>query len=133
MNIIYTRYADDLYFSCMEPDVLNDILPMLKEYLKSYFVRLKINESKTVNTSRKRRRTVTGLTLTSDKKVSIGRQKKRYIKSLIYKYYQKKATRDEINYLSGYMSYLYSIEPEYIENLRNKYSSEIINALLPLK
>jgi len=133
MDITYTRYADDLYFSTTHPDRLKKILPLLKQYLKTFFIRLAINEDKNIYTSKKRRQQITGLTLTTDKKLSIGRKKKRHIKSLIFKYSQQKITPEEANYLKGYMSYLYSIEPDYIDNLGKKYSNEIIHELLPLK
>ncbi|MCB4762029.1 MAG: retron St85 family RNA-directed DNA polymerase [Sulfurovum sp.] len=132
-NIIYTRYADDLYFSTMCPNKLQTLLPILKQYLKTFFIRLAINEDKNIYTSKKRKQQVTGLTLTTDKKISVGRKKKRYIRSLIHKYSQQNITGEEANYLKGYMSYLYSIEPDYIENLVRKYSKETIAELLPLK
>jgi len=132
-NIIYTRYADDLYFSTMFPNKLQTVLPLLKQYLKTFFIRLAINEDKNIYTSKKRKQQVTGLTLTTDKKISVGRKKKRYIRSLIHKYSQQNITGEEANYLKGYMSYLYSIEPDYIENLVRKYSKETIAELLPLK
>lgn len=128
-DIIYTRYADDLYFSTTHLNRLEKILPLLKQYLKSFFIRLIINEDKNIYTSKKRRQQITGLTLTTDKKLSVGRKKKRYIKSLIFKFSQQKITLEEVNYLKGYMSYLYSIEPEYIDNLRNKFGSDIIGQL----
>jgi len=132
-GIVYTRYADDLYFSTIHPNKLKTILPLLKQYLKTFFIRLVINEDKNIYTSKKRRQQITGLTLTTDKKLSVGRKKKRYIKSLIYKYSQQNIVPEEINYLKGYMSYLYSIEPDYIEKLRKKYSSELVGELLPLR
>lgn len=133
MNIVYTRYADDLYFSTHESEKLKNILPLIKEFLKIFFIKLKINEDKNIFTSKKRKQQVTGLVLTTDNKLSIGKKKKRYIKSLIFKYSQNNLEFEKINYLKGYLSYLYSIEPEYIENLRRKYSSELISELLPLK
>ena len=59
----------------------------------------------------------------------IGRKKKRYIKSLIndFKYDNLEITK--LNYLKGYLAYLKSVEPEYIEVLSNKYSKELINKL----
>jgi RNA-directed DNA polymerase len=133
MDITYTRYADDLYFSTTHPDRLKTILPLLKQYLKTFFIKLTINEDKNIYTSKKRRQQITGLTLTTDNKLSVGRKKKRHIKSLIFKYAQQNITVQEASYLKGYMSYLYSIEPEYIEKLSKKYSNELINELLPLK
>ncbi|MDP3587705.1 MAG: retron St85 family RNA-directed DNA polymerase [Sulfuricurvum sp.] len=132
-DITYTRYADDLYFSTSKPDILKYILPSLSEYLKTFFIRLRINNKKTINTSRKTSQQVTGLRLTTDRKLSIGRDKKRYIKSLIFKYSKQKLDFKQLNYLKGYLSYIYSIEPEYIQNLKTKYSSDLIQELLPLK
>ncbi|HIC87612.1 MAG TPA: hypothetical protein EYP03_05355 [Aquificae bacterium] len=87
---------------------------------------------KKIFTSKKRRRVITGLNITPDGKISVGRNKKRHIKSLIFKYTKKDIKLDDLNYLKGYLSYLYSIEPEYLNNLRRKYSNEIIADLLPL-
>ena len=132
-NIIYSRYADDLYFSTSKPNILKDVLGEIEKYLKEYYIKLSINYEKNIFTSKKRRRTITGLNITSDGKISVGRNKKRYIKSLIFKYMQTNILPEELNYLKGYLSYLYSIEPEYINNLRRKYSNKVIAYLLPLK
>lgn len=132
-SIIYTRYADDLYFSSTKPNLLSGVISLLKEYLKSYYIKLSINEDKNIFTSKKRHQQITGLTLTTMNKLSVGKAKKREIRTLIYKYSINDLEADKLQYLKGYLPYLYSIEPLYISNLRNKYSDKIINELLPLK
>lgn len=134
LGIKYTRYADDLYFSTSEHTVLEKILPILRTFLKeSFFIKLLINNKKTISTSKKQSQRITGLTLTTDNNITVGRKKKRYIKSLIFKYINKTIELDDEKYLKGYLSYLYSIEPTYIKNLEEKYSRGIIKELLPIK
>ncbi|MDP3120925.1 MAG: retron St85 family RNA-directed DNA polymerase [Sulfuricurvum sp.] len=133
MGIVYTRYADDLYFSTSNPNILKNILSLLKTFLKTFFLDLLVNEDKNIYTSKKRRQQVTGLILTNDGKISVGRDMKRYIKSLIFKYRNDQLEQSQINYLRGYLSYLYSVEPEYIENLKNKYTPKLMQELFTLK
>lgn len=128
-DIKYSRYADDLYFSTNNANVLKDILEFIKKYKFKYGIKLKVNDDKSVFTSKKRRRLITGLTLTTDNKVSIGRKQKRYIKSLIFKYINEQIELKDKVYLKGYLSYLKSVEPTYIEILKNKYSEVVINNL----
>ncbi|QOP43747.1 RNA-directed DNA polymerase [Sulfurimonas sediminis] len=133
LNIIYTRYADDMYFSTNQTNQLEKILPLLKEYLKSFYIKLVVNEDKNIFTSKKRRQIVTGLILTTDGNISVGKNKKREIKSLIYQYIKQTISSADLNYLKGYLPYLYSIEPSYIDILKRKYTEKIICKLLPLK
>jgi RNA-directed DNA polymerase len=129
-NIKYSRYADDLYFSTNESNQLSEILKYLQNYTFPFNLKLKINQQKNLFTSKKHRRLITGLTITTDGKVTVGRKQKSYIKSLINKYKKINIDETEKKYLKGYLSFLISIEPEYIELLKNKYSEETINELL---
>jgi len=68
----FTRYADDLYLSTRTPDVLRVVREKVVELLNSIdYPRLRLNDGKTVHTSRKKKRLVTGLSLASDGKVSL--------------------------------------------------------------
>ncbi len=128
-SIKYSRYADDLYFTTILNDKLKHVLEFIKNYKFKFNIKLEINEKKNIFSSKKSKRIITGLSLTTENKVSIGRKKKRYIKSLIndFKYDNLEITK--LNYLKGYLAYLKSVEPEYIEVLSNKYSKELINKL----
>jgi retron-type reverse transcriptase len=134
LDVTYTRYADDLYFSTSRETVLSNIIPLLTKFIKeSFFIKLNINSSKTVNTSKKYSQRVTGLVLTTNHGITVGKKKKRYIKSLIFQYTKDVLDIEKEKYLKGFLSYIYSIEPDYISNLRKKYGSEIIYQLLPIK
>jgi RNA-directed DNA polymerase len=122
-DVKYTRYADDLYFSTNRPDVLRGILESLRGSLASnHRPRLQINDAKTAFSSRKRRRLAAGLVLTSDRKVSIGRHKKRILKSMVMKLTHNQLESQQISSLRGWISYVRSVEPVFIAALQRKYN-----------
>jgi RNA-directed DNA polymerase len=126
-SIVYSRYADDLFFSTNQPNVLQGLLDDLRSNLRGRTSpSLKINEAKTVFTSRKRRRLVTGLVLSSTGEVSLGRHRKRFIKSLVFRSTRQQLRPEELASLRGMLSYVKSVEPSFIETLRNKYGSDAI-------
>lgn len=138
LGVTYSRYADDLYFSTNHRDVLAPLLEDLREKLKDQkHPTLVINEQKTVFTSRKRRKIVTGLVLTPDGKLSLGRQKIRHLRSLIFRSIQSQLSKEETNYLCGMIAYARSVEPELINRLREKfqkkYGAEAITRILAAK
>ncbi|MDX6527870.1 MAG: hypothetical protein QOH41_160 [Blastocatellia bacterium] len=121
-EVTYTRYADDLYFSTNQPNVLQGVLEKLRESLNTLAIpTLRINERKTAFSSRKRRRLAAGLVLTSDRKISIGRPKKRMLKALVNKLKHKELEPERIAHLRGWIAYLRSVEPTFVTALQKKY------------
>jgi RNA-directed DNA polymerase len=101
-NIQYSRYADDISFSTDAPNTLVDIWQVVNDAIGSQVSpRLKVNEEKTVFSSRKRRRLITGLVLTSDNRVSIGRKKKREIRTLCFQFCAGNLSPERSSYLRG--------------------------------
>jgi RNA-directed DNA polymerase len=126
LGLSYSRYADDVYFSSNIPRMLNKVLTELREYLTHLDgPRLQINEDKTIFTSRKHLRRVTGLVLTSDRKVSIGRAKKRFLKSMVAKMLGERLDEGARNSLKGWIAYVRSVEPEFIAALERKYRVDL--------
>lgn len=122
-EVTYTRYADDLYFSTSQPNVLQGILDSLRESVNAGSVPiLTINDRKTAFSSRKRRRLAAGLVLTSDRKISIGRHKKRMVKALVNKLKHKELPPQQLAHLRGWIAYLRSVEPVFVLALRRKYN-----------
>lgn len=129
-DVIYSRYADDIYFSTDTPDVLDKIYREFQDELhKLRSPKLFINKDKTILSSKKRRRIITGLVLTSDNKVSVGRAQKRFIKGLIHRYIEKQLEPKQISYLKGYLAYLNSVEPNFIKRLKIKFGKKIFAVL----
>ena len=130
-KVIYSRYADDIYYSSNSPGTLEKIYEEFQKDLgKLKSPKLIINENKTIFSSRKNKRIVTGLVLTSDKKVSIGRKKKRYIKGLIHHYTEGQLDKKEIAYLRGFLSYIKAVEPRFLTQLINKYGKKLISEII---
>ena len=130
-GINYSRYADDIAFSTDNKNILFDVPNYIKKLLlKIKYPKIRINEDKTVFLSRKGNMHLTGLVLTVQGNVSIGREKKRQIKTLIFKHLQKQLDQDELSYLSGFLAYCYGVEPTFIMSLKTKYGEKIVNELM---
>jgi RNA-directed DNA polymerase len=132
-GIQYTRYADDILFSTNTPDILVEIHEIVLRTLEQRASpHLAVNDKKTVYTSKKRKRLVTGLVLTSNNRVSIGRSKKREIKTLCYQFCNGKLSPEKASYLRGYLSYVSAVEPEFIQTLGRKYGFETMQKIMGL-
>lgn len=129
-GVTYSRYADDISFSTNEPNVLSEIKLVVAGTLRDQaYPRLRINDEKTSFTSKKRRRSITGLTLTSDGEISIGRDKKREIKTLCHTFQKGELSSERLSYLRGYLSFVRSVEPTFIASLRRKYGEETMDRI----
>ncbi|ADT67495.1 MAG: RNA-directed DNA polymerase [Pseudoalteromonas tetraodonis] len=134
MGITYTRYADDLAFSTNIKDILFEIPKLVKNTLKKlYGSKIRVNTKKTVFSSKKFNRHITGITLTNNNLLSIGRKKKRFISSLVHKYTLELLSDEEILQLKGLLSHVSNIEPLFIGRLSNKYGTNIMTDLAPSK
>lgn len=129
-EIIYSRYADDIYLSTNVPNVLAGTYKEIrKDFANREWPKLQINQKKVVFTSRKHNRNVTGLTLTSDRRISIGHDKKRWLRSEVYKFANGQLQEKEVSHLRGYLSYVKSVEPTFITNLRKKYGADVVRQI----
>lgn len=133
-NINYSRYADDITFSTMEKGRLFEVPSFIKEQLRYLFDGLiTINEAKTIFTSKAHNRHVTGVTITNDNKLSIGRDRKRLISTLIHKYKIGLLNKDDSTFLQGLLAFSTQIEPEFKKKMELKYSTEIVTNILKLR
>lgn len=126
-GIVYSRYADDIYFSTNRPSILSKLLSGLKEDLKTRSSPLlTLNNSKTIFMSRKRERVITGIVVTPNRKLSLGREKKRQIRTLVYLFGKHELDRDRAKSLQGLLSYASAIEPTIISRLKKKFGDQLI-------
>ena len=129
-NIAYTRYADDMVFSMHDMKMRGEVLKKVKSVLASQpFPSLKLNNRKTVFGSKAHRRLVTGLVLSNDGTVSLGRERKRRIRAQIHHLIRDKLTDKEKSNLQGMLAFARSIEPDFIERMENKYGQQVIKNL----
>ena len=132
-RVTYTRYADDLSFSATRPEDLRAVeRAVLNWCRRSKSPSLAVNESKTVRVSKRDARRVTGLVLTNDRKVSLGREEKRRIRAFMHHFVTGRLDETELLKLRGTLSYVKSVEPTYLRRLRKKYgASEVKRVFRP--
>ncbi|OAQ14472.1 reverse transcriptase [Bibersteinia trehalosi Y31] len=121
-DIVYTRYADDLAFSTNKPNTLHLIINEVDNLCKKvkFPKKLSINREKTVFTSKKHNRTLTGLVISNDGKIGIGREKKRKLRITAHKASLGLLSELELEKFKGMLAFLLSIDPNLSNYLKNK-------------
>lgn len=123
-GVIYTRYADDLFFSTNRPKVLGQIETDVTREVSRLKTPggLRINTSKTRHSSKKGARRVTGIVLGSDGQPCIGRKFKRRIRSMIYEldWLDEPAKAS----LRGMIAYARGMDADFMNSLIMKYGLE---------
>ncbi|GAK29467.1 DNA polymerase [Serratia liquefaciens FK01] len=129
-GIVYTRYADDLTFSTNTPNLLK-LLPAFIQALlaKLYKNALRLNHGKTVFSSKAHNRHVTGITLNNEGQLSLGRERKRFIKHLINQYKYGLLDDVDTSYLRGLLAFANHIEPEFITRMNEKYTAALVGSI----
>ena len=112
-DILYTRYADDLIFSCDNKIHLQKIKNIIEDIIISEGFTL--NEKKTRILSRYGKMQVNGITL-NDEKLKVDKKIKRMVRAKIHHMFAK-ADFKEVNVVRGYISYISSIEDDYLEKI----------------
>jgi hypothetical protein len=126
-NIEYTRYSDNITLSTDKKFILKDAY----DYINGICTRttspsLVINQRKTVFTSKKHKRFITGLVISNDEKISLGRVKKRLIRSIIFNFINhKKMTIQSLEELNGLLAFAAHIEPGYVIKLCKQYEAHL--------
>jgi retron-type reverse transcriptase len=122
-GVIYTRYADDLTFSSVKRDVLGKYPGYIKRSLLALkSPKLIINTKKTVHASRAGKRVVTGLVLTPEGHLSVGRERKRLVRAMFHQYYIGELSEDKVQTLQGLLAFIDSVEPGFSDKLINRYA-----------
>lgn len=126
-SIAYSRYADDLSFSSNDGNQLSLLIPFIQNVLNTEFSgKQSLNPQKTVFLSKAKNRHITGLTLTPDGLISIGRRKKRLIKHFIHQFALSRLTNSDTLKLRGWLAFINDVEPEFLLSLSKKYGCQTI-------
>ncbi len=129
-RVSYTRYADDMTFSMQKKNLRGLVLQKVFELLRHLsFPQLEINARKTVFGSKAHRRMVTGLILTNNGTISLGRKRKRLLRAQIHHFTNGKLSDKERSKLRGMLSFVRNIEPDFIRRMELKYGHKTINSI----
>ena len=130
-DFIYTRFADDITISCQKYKESKTITTALNETLNGLeYPTLQLNDSKQKFVSFKSRVTITGLNITSDHKVSLGRKKKKDISAMIHHYKDKRPLKYKMSELRGWLAYAYAVDNNFFKSMQKKYTAECITSIM---
>lgn len=121
-GVRYTRYADDLAFSTNTPGTLDAVETEVRRLLKELdYLGLQLNEEKSVNVSKKTRRTLVGLTLSNDGHASIGREAKRQLRLAMHRAALGTLGPADVANLQGRLAFTYAVDPAFVDKLLARY------------
>ena len=130
-DIAYSRYADDITVSGDSISKLIDLEKKMQKILRDTTVpKLKFNASKRGLYTRGQRRLVTGLIITPEGSISLGRQRKRIISSMLHKFSLGILSDEDVGYLKGMLGFSISCESDFVGRLHAKYGDTIVDSLL---
>jgi hypothetical protein len=91
---------------------------------------MRVNRMKTALSSKGHNRHVTGVTISNEGWLSIGREKKRYLFHLVHQFTLNQLNQKQIEKLRGLVAFAYYLDPSLHRRLSTKYSSEVIQNLI---
>ncbi|MFC0155388.1 retron St85 family RNA-directed DNA polymerase [Xanthomonas dyei] len=118
----YTRYSDDIAISSLKPDLLKGLEENIRNLVRgSRLPYIRLNDQKRVAVGRSTSMSITGLTLTNQGGVSVGRERKRGVRAGVSRFFNGQLSPAEIAKLKGEIAFVLSIEPNFRGVLINTY------------
>jgi RNA-directed DNA polymerase len=126
-SVVYTRYADDITLSGDEIESMIGVEREIRRIVtRTTRPTLEFNEAKRGIFTSAGRRLVTGLVITPDGKVSLGRARKREISAAIhYIITGRNTSLKHINNTKGWLAYAKSVDPEFYNSMVRKYGRTV--------
>ncbi|AIO33207.1 reverse transcriptase family protein [Burkholderia cenocepacia] len=129
---VYSRYADDMAISSSLPRVLDAVEHQIRALLlEMKSPKLRLNESKTVNVSKKNRRTLVGLTLSNEGSVSIGRDEKRRLRAMMHALTEGRLDVTSVSLLRGKLAFAQSIDSVFVSQLCRRHGFSSVKDIRP--
>lgn len=130
-DVVVSRYADDITIS-------GDSSAKLLRFERHFVSALESNKGLQLRLNREKRgiygpgekKLVTGLVITPDQKLSIGRDRKREISSLVHRYTLGQSDNNTVIRTKGLLAFAVSVEPDFFASLQVKYGTDVISRLM---
>jgi retron-type reverse transcriptase len=128
-RFVFTRYADDLLISCKIDFKKDAVIKFVVDTLAGFNSPFNIKPEKTRYGSSAGRNWNLGLMLNKDNQITVGHKRKKNFKAMIDNYIRDRKSgngwdRNDIQVLSGLVSYYRMVEKEYIDYLIHQYSEK---------
>lgn len=112
-NIVYSRYADDFTFSSNNPNKLIQSIKILKKIINEENYQLNNNKTRIIRPGNAKK--ITGLLITDEGKISIGRKQRKTLRATIYNSLNNdnltiQEKIDIENHINGWLSFLKGID-----------------------
>ena len=139
-NIVYTRYADDIFVSGRCREDLSNVEEKLNELLIYHFNgKLKLNQEKRKLTTIGRKTRIMGMVILPNGRVTIAMEVKKKVEVQLHFFIHR---RDRfldlcdgdldagVQKLAGYISYINTADGPYLEKLKRKFGATVIDSFL---
>lgn len=122
--ITYTRYADDMLFSADNKTALHAAIRVVREIIAG--TNLKINNDKTRISTIYGKNWNLGLMTNKDNEITVGWRNKERARATLHNFIldPNAIAPQQASEILGKWQYYHQIEPEYFDNLLNKYSAQ---------
>lgn len=129
-GLTYTRYADDVTVSGRTIEQLLAFEKQFRHIISSApFPTLRFNNKKRGVYVRGQRQMVTGLIITPESSVSIGRERKRLISAMLHRASLGELSVKDLDELRGLLGFVASVEPQFLDRLRHKYGVNVLDGV----
>lgn len=126
MNVVYTRYADDIIISVNEKGQSNKLINTIKSAVRTVPTKISVNETKSkICSSSGGSIVVTGLKICHDNHLTIHKKMKDDIRLRLNLFSKGILNPDENNRLSGIIAYAKSIDEHFYTKISRKYFNEL--------
>jgi RNA-directed DNA polymerase len=150
-GLVYSRYADDIILSGADLEAISGVEKVIQETLDRHASSaLKLNAAKTRHFRVGGKLKILGLMILPNSKITPDTKKRREVEVLLFYYLrdlekfrsmvekikprilEKKdlSLEDYVDFLSGSLNYVDSIDPDYTDKLRKKFGSATIDVLI---
>lgn len=133
LGVTYTRYSDDISMSSEKAGVLESAEVRVRQrVLANELPTLTFNEKKRVAVGRGTAMRITGLTLSNQGEVTVGRTRKRGVRAGVRKFLSVPFEDVEFERLKGELAFVLDVEPGFANILMRTYGKKVM-PLLPSK
>lgn len=128
-NLIYTRYADDIYIGSHRGFRYVPVINKIREIIAEEKAPLKIKDEKTKYKSTSGENWILGLMYNKDQEITVGHKRKKQTQAIISNFAMdykngkiSEWTTNDIQVAMGHIQYIGQIEPEYYRSMLDKYN-----------